>query len=186
MKAALYGRVSTDKQDPLMQKRALVKLATEKEWDYTYFEEMESTRKTRPVKNQVYLDALKGKYEIVVVWKVDRWARSVQELARDIETLFNKGVKFISITDNIDLTTASGRLQFNVICAFAQFERDIISERTKEAFYVDDKGITRSVKRNRAVGKRGKDRKTTKRTKTSYYEGWIKRKSVDKGGLDIK
>jgi len=143
MEVALYSRVSTNDQNPLIQKEALIKKATDNKWDYQYFEEKQSTRNTRPIKNQIYLDSLKGKYDIVCVWKVDRWARSVQELARDIETLFNHNIKFISITDNIDLSSASGRLQFNVICAFAQFERDIISERTKEAFYKDKDGVTR-------------------------------------------
>ena len=176
MNVALYSRVSTQDQNPQMQKDALLKKASDNNWDYEYFEEMMSTRNTRPIKNQIYLDALKGKYDIVCVWKVDRWARSVQELARDIETLFNHGIKFISITDNIDLSSASGRLQFNVICAFAQFERDIISERTREAFYKDKDGITRSKKSDKPVGKRGKDRAHTKRKKSSYYQGWLKRK----------
>jgi DNA invertase Pin-like site-specific DNA recombinase len=56
-----------------------------------------------------------------------------------VTTLFNKGVKFISLTDNIDLSSASGTPQFNIISAFAQFERDIISERTKEGL----KGLIR-------------------------------------------
>lgn len=174
-KAALYGRVSTDTQNPQMQKDALIKRATDDNWDYQYFEETMSTRKTRPVKNQIYLDALKGKYDIVCTWKIDRWARSLQELTRDITILFEHGVKFISITDNIDLTSASGRLQFNIISSFAQFERDLISERTKEAFYVDKEGITRSRKNDKAVGKRGKDKEHTRRKKSSYYKGWIKR-----------
>ena len=79
--------------------------------------------------------------------------------------MYNKGVKFISLTDNIDLSSASGTLQFNIISAFAQFERDIISERTKEG-----------LKHAKNVGKRGKDKH--RRRKSGYYQRWINKKSV--------
>jgi len=77
--------------------------------------------------------------------------------------LYNHKIPFISLTDNIDLSTASGMLQFNVICAFAQFERDIISERTKEG-----------LKKAKNVGKRGKDKKP--RRKSGYYQRWVDKK----------
>ena len=132
MKIALYTRISTVKQDAEMQKKALIEKAERDGWKYEMFEEQESTRKTRPIKYQLYQRLLKKEFDGVCVWKIDRWARSTQELSREVSTLYNKGVKFISLTDNIDLSSASGTLQFNIISAFAQFERDIISERTKE------------------------------------------------------
>lgn len=167
MNVALYARVSTDMQDPLMQKRALEEKAKREGWEYIYFEEIESTRKSRPIKYALYQELLNKNFDAVVVWRLDRWARSTQEASREIEALFNKGVKFISLTENIDLTTAAGMLQFNVISAFAQFERDLIRERTKEAFYVDAEGVTRSKRKNKAVGKRGKD--DNPRKKGGYY-----------------
>ena len=174
MKVALYSRVSTIDQHPEMQKQALIKKAEQEDWDYTYFEEKESTRKTRPIKQKLYLRLLGKEFDAVCVWKVDRWARSVQELSREITTLYEKGIPFISLKDNIDLSTATGRLQFNVIIAFAQFERDMISERTKEG-----------LKHAKNVGKRGKDKSTTKRRKGSYYKGWETRrkKMMNKGCL---
>lgn len=167
MKVALYARVSTDMQDPLMQRRALEEKAKREGWEHVYYEEVESTRKTRPVKYGLYQELLDKKYDAVCVWKLDRWARSTQEASREIETLFTRGVSFISLTESIDLSTAAGRLQFNVISAFAQFERDLIRERTKEAFYVDDEGVTRSKRTDKAVGKRGKD--DSPRKKGGYY-----------------
>ena len=174
MKVALYTRVSTGMQDPLMQKRALEEKAKREGWEYTYFEEVESTRKTRPIKYQLFQELLNRKYDAVVVWKLDRWARSTQEASREIEELFNKGVPFISLTEAIDLTTAAGMLQFNVISAFAQFERDLIRERTKEAFYRDSDGITRSKRTNKAVGKRGPD--DSPRKKGGYYLRYSKQR----------
>jgi len=163
MKVALYARVSTDEQNPLMQRKALVEKAEREGWEYEVFEERESTRKTRPIKYTLYQRLLNREYDGVCVWKIDRWARSTQELSREVTTLFNKDVKFISLTDNIDLSSASGMLQFNIISAFAQFERDIISERTKEG-----------LKGKKNVGKRGKDKK--RRRKSGYYQRWINKK----------
>ena len=163
MKTALYSRVSTTEQDPLMQKNALIKKATNEGWDYEYFEEKESTRHTRPIKYALYQRLLNKEFDAIIVWKIDRWARSTQELSREVTTLFERGVKFISLTDNIDLSSASGMLQFNIISAFAQFERDIISERTKEG-----------LKGKKNVGKRGKDKNP--RRKSGYYNRWTKKR----------
>ena len=172
MKVVLYARISTNMQDPAMQKKALIKKAEVEGWEYDYFEEQETTRKTRPIKYSIYQKCLNKDYDAVVVWKLDRWARSIQELVREVPILFERNVNFISLKENIDLSSASGRLQFHMFCAFAEFERDIISERTKQAFYKDDNGVTRSVKTGKAVGKRGKDKKDKPRRKSGYYQRW--------------
>lgn len=174
MNVALYARVSTEIQDPLMQKNALINKAHQEGWSFNYFEEVESTRKTRPVKYELYQRLLNKEFDAIVVWKLDRWARSAQEASREIETLFNRGVPFISLTEAIDLSTAAGRLQFNVISAFAQFERDLIRERVKEAFYVDAVGITRSKRNDKPVGKRGCDK--NQRKKGGYYLRYNKKR----------
>jgi len=159
LKVALYIRVSTQDQNLEMQKHVLIDKAKREGWKYEIFEEKESTRKTRPIKYGLYQRLLRKEFDSVCVWKIDRWARSSQELVREITTLFNRGVKFISLTDNIDLSSASGMLQFNIISAFAQFERDIISERTKEG-----------LKHAKNVGKRGPDKK--RRRRSGYYQRW--------------
>lgn len=164
MKIALYIRVSTQEQNLKMQREALERKGKNEGWECVLFEEKESSRKTRPIKYQLYQRLLKNEFDGVCVWKIDRWARSTQELSREIITLFNRGVKFISITDNIDLSSASGMLQFNIISAFAQFERDLISERTKEG-----------LKHVKNVGKRGKDKK--RRRRSGYYQRWINKRT---------
>jgi len=156
MKVALYARVSMDEQDPKMQEIALKDKAKKEKWDSEYFEEKESTRKTRPIKYALYQRLLQKDYDAVCVWKLDRWARSTQELSNEIKILWDRGVKFISMKENIDLTSATGRLQFNIFSAFAEFERDMISERTKEG-----------LKHAKNVGKRGPDKK--QRSKSGYY-----------------
>ena len=177
-KVALYSRVSKEMQNPENQKKALIEKADQEGWKYEYFEEVESTRKTRPIKYALYQRLLKNEFKAVMVWKLDRWARSLQELVREVPTLKDRGVNFISMKENIDLTSAAGKLQFHMFAAFAEFEREIISERTKQAFYVDEDGVTRSIKSNKAVGKRGADKH--KRRKGGYYLRWASKKTREK------
>jgi DNA invertase Pin-like site-specific DNA recombinase len=114
------------------QKLRLLEYAKYNNIDYEIFDEVESTRKTRPVK-QILLDKLRNKeFESVVVYKLDRWARSSTELILEIKELIDKNIGFISLTDNIDFTTASGILHFHILSAMAEFERALISECTKE------------------------------------------------------
>ena len=120
---------------------------------------MKSTQKTRPIKFELYQLALQGNYDIICVWKIDRWARSAIELSREIETLYKRGVKFISLSDPIDLSSDTGWLQFQIISVFAEFERRLISSRTKEG-----------LKNAKNVGKRGKDKKPRRRS--GYYLRW--------------
>ena len=162
MKIALYARVSKIDQDPTLQKKALISKAQKEGWDYEYFEERESTRKTRPVKYALYQRLLKKEYDGICVWMLSRFARSVTELADEVTTLYNRGILFISLKENIDLGSAVGRLQFNIFSAFAEFERDLISERTKEA-----------LKYAKNVGKRGKDKK--ERRKAGYLLRYAKK-----------
>ena len=167
MKAVLYARVSTADQNAEMQKKALIKRAEQEGWEYEYVEEIESSRKQRPKKYRIYQEALQGKYDIICVWKLDRWGRSVQEMVREMDTMIKHGIQFISLTDNIDVSTASGRLQYNMLCAFAQFERDIISERTKEGL---------RGKKNLGRPKGSKDKK--RRKKSGYYLRWANKRSI--------
>ena len=171
-KVALYIRVSTDVQDTKTQLSKLVSYSQNNNLVYRVFEEKESTRKTRPVKYQLYQRLLRKEFDGVVVYKLDRWGRSVQEIVREVNALWNKGVKFISLSENIDLSSPEGKLQFHIFSAFAEFERDLISKRTKDSFYVDKDGVTRSRRSNKPIGKRGKDRKVRK--KGGYYLRYIK------------
>ena len=126
MKVAIYYRTSKRDMNPENQKLQLVKHVEQKGWDYELFEETESTRKTRPIKQQVLTLIRKGKFDGVIIWKLDRWARSLQELIMDIDEITNKGKDFIVLTQPIDTTTAGGRLFMQILGAFSEFEREII------------------------------------------------------------
>lgn len=130
MKIAIYVRVSRSDLNPQNQLIQLVDHAKNKGWQYDIFEEVVSTRKTRPMKEEVLKMIRKGKYDGVLIYKLDRWARSLQELIMNIEEIRNRNKQFIVLTQPIDTTSPSGMLMFQILGAFAEFEREIIRERT--------------------------------------------------------
>jgi len=169
MKIAIYVRVSTRDQHPENQLMQLKEFAERNDYDYDIFEEKESTRKTRPIKAELLHRLRKKEYEAVIVLKLDRWGRSVSEAVTEVEELLKKGIKFISLKDNLDLETSGGRFYFHILTAFAQLERDIIRERTLD-------GLERAKAQGKKLG-RPKGRKDTKRRKVSgYHLRWARRK----------
>ncbi|MEQ9404788.1 MAG: recombinase family protein [Cyclobacteriaceae bacterium] len=119
-----YARVSTQDQKLELQISELEKYGCEK-----VFREKKSAVKERPQLDKLLAHLRKG--DAVVVWKLDRLGRSLRHLI-DLVALFKeKGVDFVSLNDNIDTTTIQGRLIFNIFASFAEFERELISERTK-------------------------------------------------------
>lgn len=160
-KIALYARVSTAEQTVENQKIRLIEYAKTKGIEYDLYEETESTRKTRPVKQELLSKLRKGVYSSVLVYKLDRWARSSTELILDTKELVDKGIGFISISDNLDFSTAAGKLQFQILSAFAEFERELIRERTIE-------GLKRAKLHGKVPG-RPKGSKDNKKRKKSGY-----------------
>lgn len=160
-KVAIYARVSTREQTTDNQKLILLEHAKNQGWNFEFFEEQESTRKTRPVKYNLLQRLRNKEFDAVCVLKLDRWGRSTIELAGEIQELKEREIDFISLRDNIDLSTATGQLQFNIISAFAQFERDIIRERTLD-------GLARAKAEGKQLGrpKGSKDKK--QRGKSGY------------------
>jgi DNA invertase Pin-like site-specific DNA recombinase len=132
MKIAIYMRVSTTDQTVENQRLRLTEFADSKDWEYDIYSEVQSTRNTRPVKAELLAKLRNHEYEGVLVFKLDRWARSSTELVLEIDEFLKKGIKFISYSDNLDFSTAAGKLHFQILGAFAEFERALISERTKE------------------------------------------------------
>ncbi len=131
MKAAIYARVSTVEQKTELQTDDAHDLVCRMKWDPIMYLEQESTRKKRPVLEQLLADARARKFDVVVVWKLDRFGRSVQELVANIEALDRAGIRFIAMTQNIDTDqrNPTSKLLLHVLAAVAEFERDLIRER---------------------------------------------------------
>ena len=149
MKIAIYCRVSKRELKPENQKLQLVEYAKQKGWDYEVFEEIESTRKTRPVKESILKLIREGKFDGVLIYKLDRWARSLQELIMNVTEITERGKQFIVSTQAFDTTSASGMLMMQILGAFAEFEREIIRERTIAGL---DRARARGVKLGRPRG----------------------------------
>lgn len=122
-----YARVSTQDQRPELQLDALGAAGCEK----VFVEKASGAQRDRP-ELKAALDYMRDhKGDVLVVWKMDRLARSLKQLIETVEGLEARGIGFRSLTENIDTTSAGGRLVFHIFGAMAEFERSIIRERTK-------------------------------------------------------
>lgn len=131
MKYAIYIRVSRIDLHPENQKLELEQYAKAMGWEYEIFEEKESTRKTRPIKKQVFDLACQRKIDGILIYKLDRWARSLQELIYDLSVLSQNKARFQSLKENIILDDdPRNMLMIHMLGAFAEFERAMIRERT--------------------------------------------------------
>ena len=134
-RVALYARVSTSggQQDPEMQLRELREYAKHRDWIISgeYVDKMSGAKDSRPSLSRLMADASQRKLDMVLVWKLDRFGRSLRHLVNALAELEALGVAFVSFRDNLDLSTPSGRLMFQIIGAMAEFERSLIQERVK-------------------------------------------------------
>jgi DNA invertase Pin-like site-specific DNA recombinase len=130
-RVALYARVSTDGQDESMQLTALRDMVSQRRWEVTreYIDHGVSSRNVRPQLESLMRDAQKHKFDVVAVWKFDRFARSTRELVFALEQFQSWGIDFVSVTQSIDTSGPMGRLVYAVLAAIAEFERDLIRER---------------------------------------------------------
>jgi len=136
VRAALYARCSThDKgQDPELQLVPLREYCQRR--GYTIASEyvdngVSGSKDRRPQLDRLMDAARKRQIDVVLVWKLDRFGRSLKQLVTALDELSSIGIGFVSYQDNIDLTTAQGRLMFHIIGAMAEFERELIKERVK-------------------------------------------------------
>ena len=132
MKVALYARVSTLDQDCEMQLSDLRKMAESRGLQIVA-EHVDSgisgARDSRPELNGLMKDARRGKFKAVLVWRFDRFARSLKHLVTALEEFRSLGIDFLSHQEAVDTSTPAGRMLFQVIGAMAEFEREIIRER---------------------------------------------------------
>ena len=136
MNAAIYARVSTSNngQDPEVQLRELREYVSRRGWKLAgeYMDVgMSGAKEKRPELNRLMADAQRRKFDAVVVWKFDRFARSVSHLLRALETFKALGIEFVSLSEQVDTSTPTGKMVFTVLGAVAELERSLIAERVK-------------------------------------------------------
>lgn len=131
-RAALYVRCSTSGQTTQSQLLELNRYCERQNWTITKTYEdqaVSGTQHDRPSLNAMLADAKQGKFDVVVVWKIDRLARSTAHLLEILNLLRTSGVDFCSSTQNIDTGTPHGRMVFTMIGAISEFEKDLCKER---------------------------------------------------------
>ena len=159
-----YARVSTQDQNLSLQISSLQKFGCEK-----IFSEKKSGVKRRPELEGLMNFVREG--DVVVIWKIDRLARSLSELISITEQFKSKGVDLVSIDGQVDTTSAMGRMFFQITGAFAEFERNLIIERTKAGIVEAKK---RGVQLGRPKGLTSESQQIARAAKELYLSGTIK------------
>ena len=135
MRTAIYARGSTNNgQEPVMQTRELREYCERRSWTVAgeYVEVgISGTKEKRPELDRLMSDAHRRRFDCVVVWKFDRFARSVSHLLRALETFKAQGIEFVSFSEQMDTSTPAGKMVFTVLGAVAELERSLIIERVK-------------------------------------------------------
>src|SRR6266403_2141648 len=148
MRVAIYARVSTanNGQDPTMQTRELREYIERRAWQFAgeYIDVgISGSKEKRPELDRLMTDAHRRRFDAVVVWKFDRFARSVSHLLRALETFKAQGIEFVSFSEQLDTSTPAGKLVFTVLGAVAELERSLIVERVKAGLRnARSKGVT--------------------------------------------
>lgn len=151
LKAAIYARVSTTDQNCEMQVAELKEYAARRGWIVSgeYVDTGWSGAKaSRPELDRLMRDARQRRFDCVMVWKLDRWGRSLVQSLQSVQELASIGIRFMAITQNIDTDQANpmSRFMLHIFSAFAEFEREIIRERTVA-------GVRRAKAKGKVVGR---------------------------------
>jgi putative DNA-invertase from lambdoid prophage Rac len=132
-RAGLYARVSTFDQHTIpLQIRALRQYAARRGWTIALqVKEIGSGAAQRQLREKLLDAARRREIDVVLVWRLDRWGRSVADLLATLQELDHLGVGFVSLTEALDLTTPAGRAMAALLAVFAEFEREILRERVR-------------------------------------------------------
>jgi DNA invertase Pin-like site-specific DNA recombinase len=154
-RVAIYARVSTQNhgQDVTTQTRELEQFAQARGWhpvDSYLDVGISGTKDKRPELDRLMADAHKRRFDVIVVWRFDRFARSVSHLLRALETFNALGISFVSLSEQMDTTTPTGKMIFTVLGAVAELERSLIVERVRA-------GLRNARAKGRTLGRPKKD-----------------------------
>lgn len=168
MKTAIYLRVSKgdNSQSTDQQEKPLTEFCNRESMEYVIFKDYASGMKeSRPELDRMMQRIRQHEFNTIIIYKLDRLGRSLKHLLQLIEEFRNLKVRFICLTQNIDTNTSQGMLMLGILGSIAEFERELIRERTREKLnYLKSKG----VKLGRPAGSKDKD----KRRKSGYYLRW--------------
>ena len=132
LRCAIYTRCSSVGQQTDSQEHELHEFAERRGWTVArvFSDHMSGARESRPALNEMLKNCRQRKIDVVLVWKFDRFARSVKQLVTTLHEFQDLGIDFVSLTEQIDTSTAMGKMTFHVLGAVAELERSLIAERT--------------------------------------------------------
>ena len=133
IRVALYSRVSTEIQSADGQEAEMKEYAKNRGWEVTriYRDKMSGATSSRPELDELMADARKRRFSVALVFRFDRFARSVSHLLQALETFRTLGIDFVSISEQLDTSTPTGKMVFTVLGAVAELERSLIVERVR-------------------------------------------------------
>jgi DNA invertase Pin-like site-specific DNA recombinase len=178
MRVGIYARVSTHDQQTLpLQLKAMRQYVKQRKWKLVEeVEEVGSGANQRPKREELMKSARRREVDAIVVWKLDRWGRSLPDLIGSLAELRDLGIAFVSLTEALDFTTPAGRAMIALLSIFAEFERDMIRERVRA-------GIAQA----RAEGKpHGRPRTAATKAvevRRLYKNGWNKSRIAREMGI---
>ncbi len=164
---AIYARVSTDRQTVDMQIHELKEYVKRRGWNlYREFIDQgySGSDTKRPAFQEMMNEAKKRKFDVLLVWKLDRLSRSMKDLVMVLNELGGLGIDFVSYDNNLDTSTPTGKLVFHVIGAVAEFEKDIIKERVKA-------GLENAKRKGKKLGRPGVDDSVIEEAKALRGQG---------------
>ena len=176
MKTALYARVSTKDQQTLpMQMKAMREYAKKRKWKIVKeIKEVGSgANNKQPQRDKLIKLAKQRKIDAVVVWKFDRWGRSMADFVLTVNDLKNAGVVFVSITEALDLSTPIGEMTAGIFALLAQYERKLLSERVRA-------GMAHAKSKGKHVGRPPTDKKRIEEVKRLYKKEKLSRYAISK------
>lgn len=178
MKAALYARVSTHDQQTLpLQVEQMKDYIKKRGWELKIaIEDTASGISERKNRERIILAAKRREIDVIVVWKLDRWGRSLTDLMNSLEELTVLGVGFVSMTEAIDLTTPAGKALAGMLAVFAQFERDMLSERVKA-------GIAHARSKGKPHGRPKSAALKSQKVQELFQKGWSKSRIAKETGM---
>ena len=173
MNIAIYARVSTEEQKLETQIEPMVEYCKRQGWTYQVFEEkISGYNDSRPELDVMMRELRLKKFDILMVSKIDRLGRSLKHLLGVLHELELKHITFISLKENMDTSTAQGKFFFSMVGAFAEFERNMISERTKAR-------MNSLKKHGKPCGRPKGSKDKRPRRKSGYYNRYAR---ANKGG----
>lgn len=149
MRTALYARVSTNGQDTDLQLREFREFCQRRDWSVAgeYIDQgISGSKDRRPELDRLMADAKRRKFDCIVVYRYDRFARSLRHLVNALEEFRALGIDFVSIHEGVDTSTPNGRLIFGIFASIAEFERELIRDRVRS-------GMRSAKARGRKIGR---------------------------------